>query len=205
MRVKWVSTQRIFNGGFYVDTAVQGGYNGYESDRIGLNGTAHGSPTGGDFNLLFAPGYNWTFGGFTIGPTASFQYSYQGTNGFTETGSDAPMSLSSQHTTSLISTVGMKASYDWKIGNTIIRPEVRLNWQHEYGDVSSTIGSRLASGAGDPFLVTGPEIGRDSMVLGAGFAVVLSDRLSTYLYYDGEFLRTNYDSSTVTGGFRFSF
>ena len=71
--------------------------------------------------------------------------------------------------------------------------------------MSTTLAGRLASGAGDSFLVTGPEIGRDSMIVGAGFAVVLSDRLSTYFYYDGEFLRTNYDSSTVTGGFRFSF
>ena len=75
-----------FQGGFYVDTAVQGGYNAYDSNRDSLNGTAHGSPHGGDFNLLFAPGYNWNIGALAIGPTASFQYSYQGTNGFSEIG-----------------------------------------------------------------------------------------------------------------------
>ncbi len=99
----------------------------------------------------------------------------------------------------------MKASYDWKLGTSILRPEVRLEWEHEYGDVASSIVGQLASGAGDPFTVTGPEIGRDSMHLGAGFSVVFSDRLSAYVYYDGEFFRTNYDSSTVTGGFRVTF
>jgi outer membrane autotransporter protein len=99
----------------------------------------------------------------------------------------------------------MKASYDWKIGTTILRPELRLEWEHEYGDVVTNVASRLADGAGNSFTVTGPEIGRDSMHIGAGFAAVLSERLSAYVYYDGEVFRTNYDSSTVTGGFRVSF
>jgi autotransporter-associated beta strand protein len=194
-----------FDGGFYVDTAVQGGYDTYETNRAGLDGNAHSSPVGGDVNVLFTPGYNWTVGGLTFGPTAKFQYAYQSTNGFTESGSLAPLSVDSQHSNSLISGFGMKASYDWKIGGIVIRPELRLEWEHEYGDVATSVTSQLASGAGDPFTVTGPEIGRDSLHLGAGGAVVFTDRISAYLYYDGEFFRTNYDSSTVTGGFRFTF
>jgi len=194
-----------FDGGFYVNSAVQGGYDAYETNRVALGGTAHSSPTGGDFNLLFAPGYNWTVNGLTFGPTSRFQYSYQSTGGFTETGSLAPLNVGSQHTESIVSAFGMKASYDWKIGTTIIRPELRLEWEHEYGDVATTVAGDLASGAGNGFTVTGPEIGRDSMHLGAGLAVVFSDRLSAYVYYDGEFFRTNYDSSTVTGGLRFTF
>jgi len=194
-----------FDGGFYVNSAVQGGYDGYETNRVGLGGIAHSSPTGGDFNLLFAPGYNWTSGGFTYGPTSRFQYGYQSTGGFTESGSLAPLTVGSQHTESIISAFGMKASYDWKIGTTIIRPELRLEWEHEYGDVATSVASQLASGAGSGFTVTGPQIGRDDLHVGAGFSVVFSDRLSTYVYYDGQFFRTNYDASTVTGGFRFLF
>jgi uncharacterized protein with beta-barrel porin domain len=194
-----------FDGGFYVNSAVQGGYDAYETNRVGLGGTAHSSPIGGDLNLLVAPGYNWTARGFTFGPTSRFQYAYQSTNGFTETGSLAPMTVASLHSDSLISAFGMKASYDWKIGTTILRPELRLEWEHEYGDVATSVASRLADGAGNGFTVTGPEIGRDSLHIGAGFAAVLSERLSAYIYYDGEVFRTNYDSSTVTGGFRISF
>ena len=194
-----------FTGGFYVNSAVQGGYDTYETNRAGLGGTAHSSPIGGDLNVLFAPGYNWTIGGLTFGPTSRFQYSYQSTNGFTETGSLAPLTVASQHTESIVSAFGMKASYDWKFGTVILRPELRLEWEHEYGDVATSVAGQLASGAGDAFAVTGPEIGRDSMHLGAGFAVVFSERLSAYAYYDGEFFRTNYDSSVVTGGLRVAF
>ena len=41
--------------------------------------------------------------------------------------------------------------------------------------------------------------------LGAGFAVQLSERCSTYLYYDGELGRTNFQSTSVTGGVRLAF
>jgi outer membrane autotransporter protein len=194
-----------FNGGFYFNTAVQGGYDGYDANRAGLGGFAQSHPTGGDINLMAAPGYNWTFGGLTLGATSRFQYAYQDTEPFTETGSLAPLSVASQHSESIVSAFGMKASYDWKLGTTIIRPELRLEWEHEYGDVDTTVSSQLASGAGTSFSVTGPQIGRDDLHVGAGFAVVFSDRLSTYIYYDGQFFRTNYDSSTVTGGFRLSF
>ena len=197
--------EEAFTGGFYVDSAVQGGYDTYETNRAGLGGTAHSSPIGGDLNVLFAPGYNWTVGGLTFGPTSRFQYSYESTNGFTESGSLAPLTVASQHTESIVSAFGMKASYDWKIGTVILRPELRLEWEHEYGDVATSVAGQLASGAGDAFAVTGPEIGRDSMHLGAGFAVVFSARLSAYAYYDGEFFRTNYDSSVVTGGLRIGF
>ena len=195
----------FFTGGFYLDTAVQGGYDGYSSRRAGLGGFARSDTHGGDLNVIVSPGYDFKVGALTIGPTASFQYGYQATNRFTEHDSLAPLSVDPTHTNSFISTIGMKATYDWKIGSQIIRPELRLSYQHEYGDVSTDVTSRLASGAGDAFTVTGPEIGRDSMLLGAGFAVVWSDRVTSYVYYDGEFFRTNYDSSAVSGGFRITF
>ena len=195
----------FFTGGFYLDTAVQGGYDGYTSRRAGLGGFARSDTHGGDLNVIVSPGYDFKVGALTIGPTASFQYGYQATNRFTEHDSLAPLSVDPTHTNSFISTVGMKATYDWKIGSQIIRPELRLSYQHEYGDVSTDVTSSLASGAGTAFTVTGPEIGRDSMLLGAGFAVVWSDRVTSYVYYDGEFFRTNYDSSAVSGGFRVTF
>jgi autotransporter-associated beta strand protein len=194
-----------FDGGFYVNSALEGGYSSYDNHRESLGGTARSSTDGGDFSALFAPGYNWTMGGLTFGPTTRFQYSYQGTDGFTESGSLAPMSLSSQHTESIISGVGVKASYDWKLGSTIIRPELRLEWEHEYGDTATGIDAQLAGVSGNALRFTTPDIGRDDLHLGAGCAVVFNDRFTAYFYYDGQFFRENYDSSTITGGLRVSF
>jgi autotransporter-associated beta strand protein len=202
---KWGLFGAYSNQGFYVNSAFEGGYTTFDTHRDGLGGTARSSTEGGDFSMFIAPGYNCTVGGLTFGPTSRFQYVYQGADGFTESGSLAPMSVGDQHTESIISGVGMKASYDCRVGRTIIRPGLGLEWEHEYGDTFTGIDARLADGAGNAFRFTTPGIGRDDLHLSTGVTVIFSDLLTAYAYFDGRYFRTNYDSSTVTGGFRVSF
>jgi len=192
-------------GGFYVDTAVTGGYNSYDTRRSALQGTARGDTDGGELNVLFGTGYDIKSGGWTFGPTASFQYTYLGISDFTEHGSLAPLSFRSQHQDSLRTAFGGHVTYDWKIGGVVIRPELRAAWQHEFGDDRYAIDSSFAGGNGDLFTVTGPRLGRDSLLLGAGFAILWNDRISTYVYYDGELGRENYEAQNVSGGVRVSF
>ena len=194
-----------FTGGFYADAAVSGGLNNYSTRRSALRGDARGNENGGELNALFATGYDWKKGALTLGPTASFQYTSVGFGSFTERGSLAPLHYGSQHEDSLRSAVGAKASYDWKIGGMLIRPEVRAAWQHEYGTSAYAISSGFANGAGGTFTTHGPETGRDSLLLGAGFAVQWSERTATYVYYDGEIVRSNFDSHNLSGGVRLSF
>ena len=105
-----------FGSGFYLDTAVIGGLNGYDTRRTALEGTANGETIGGDLNVLVAAGYDWKAGGLSIGPTASFQYTLVGFDSFSETGSLAPLAYPSQNADSYRTAFGMRASYDWKIG-----------------------------------------------------------------------------------------
>ncbi|MBV8099869.1 MAG: autotransporter domain-containing protein [Verrucomicrobia bacterium] len=194
-----------FGNGFYLDTSVTGGASDYETHRTALLGTANGSTDSDTINVLVAGGYDWTTGPVTIGPIASFQYTYVSLNGFTETGSLAPLRFGDQSVDSIRSALGIKASYDWKIGGVLVRPELRASWQHEYGDSTYSIVASFANGAGTNFTVNGPPIGRDSLLIGAGVAILWNDRISTYIYYDGELARTNYDSQSVTAGFRITF
>jgi outer membrane autotransporter protein len=194
-----------FTGGFYLDTAVTGGYNSYDTKRSALQGAARGSTEGGEVNVLVGTGYDWKIGGLQIGPTATFNYTLTGMEGFTEHGSLAPLNIGSRNAESIRSAFGLKASYDWQLGGVVIRPEVRAAWQHEYGDKSYDISASFAGGAGDGFLVNGPEVGRDSLLLGAGFAIQLSETCTTYFYYDGELGREDYDRHSVSGGVRVAF
>jgi len=191
--------------GFYADMAVFGGYNSYDTRRSALQGEARGDTDGGELNALFGAGYDFKKGGFTFGPTASFNYTYIGTNEFTEHGSLAPLNIHGGKGESLRTAFGLKASYDWKVGGILIKPEIRAAWQHEYGDAAYALNSSFANGAGGTFTVNGPQLGRDSALLGAGFAIQCSERFSTYFYYDGELGRKNYQSNSVTGGFRYAF
>src|SRR5262249_50991858 len=195
----------VFGNGFYLDTAVSGGPSGYTTHRTALQGTANGSTGGGDFDVLVAAGYDWTKRNLTIGPTASFPYCYVGLNGFTQSGSLAPPTFPNQNTESERTAFGAKATYEWKIGHITALPQVSAAWQHEFGDTAYSVVASLASGAGNSFTVLGPPIGRDSLLVGAGAAFILSERMSAYIYYDGEYARTNYLSNNVSGGVRISF
>jgi outer membrane autotransporter protein len=126
-------------------------------------------------------------------------------NSFTETGSLAPLNFPDQNTESERTAFGAKATYEWKIGHVTFIPQVSAAWQHEFGDTAYSIVAGFASGAGNNFTVSGPEIGRDSLLIGAGTTVIWNDRVSTYLYYDGEVARTNYQSHNVSGGVRITF
>ena len=195
----------LFGKGLYLDTAVSGGPSGYTTRRTALQGTANGSTNGGDLDALVAVGYDWQKGNLTIGPTASFQYDYVGLNGFTETGSLAPLKFPNQNTESERTAFGAKAFYNWKIGSITAIPQFSAAWQHEFGSTEYSVVASLASGAGNSFTVFGPPIGHDSLLIGAGATVILNERVSTYIYYDGEFARTKYLSNNVSGGVRISF
>lgn len=194
-----------YTGGYYADAAVTGAATNYSTRRSSLEGVASGSTQGGSVDVLVNTGYDWRLDALTIGPTASFQYTYVGIDGFTEHGSLTPLRYAGQHQSSIRSNFGLRVAYDWKVGNVLVRPEATLAWQHEYGDRSVTIDSALASGAGDAFSVADTQIGRDSLLFGAGVAVLWNPRTSTYLYYDADLLKKEYNSQSVSGGLRLNF
>jgi outer membrane autotransporter protein len=126
-------------------------------------------------------------------------------DGFTETGAFAPLAFGGQSAESSRSSLGLRAYWDAKVGGVTVRPEVRFAWQHEFGDSSYAITSRFSTLGGNAFTVRGPEIGRDSVTIGAGFSILWTPSFATYLYYDGEVGRSNYDSHSISGGVRLQF
>ncbi len=195
-----------FNGGLHFDAAVTGGFNGYHTRRTTPNSTAAtASPEGSEVSFLFSAGRDWRWKGLTIGPTASVQYTNTHLDGFTERGPFAPLRVAAQDSESLRSSLGIRASFEKKVGRRIIRPEVRAAWQHEFGDVSHSLTSSFATLGGTPFTVTGPATGGDSLLLSAGFTVQWNARFATYAYYDGELARKNSRSNSVSVGFRYQF
>jgi outer membrane autotransporter protein len=196
----------LFGSKFYVDGAVGGGFNSYDTRRTGLQDEfVRGSTNGNEFSAMISYGSDWTFGCFNIGTWSTVQYTNVSIDQFTETGSLAPLIIQDQDENSFRTTTGLHASYDIKAGHFIFRPEVRAAYQHEYCDSAYQVDSQLASGAGGVFRVRGPNIGRDAALVGAGINMQWNNRLSTYAYYDGVLGRNNYDNNAISGGFRIGF
>jgi outer membrane autotransporter protein len=199
-----------FSGGFYVDGAVGGGYNSYDTRRADVFGFERGSTDGTEFSTFGAAGYDWHVGCWVFGPTASVQYTKIDLNGFTEDRSSIlALQFPDQSEDSLRSMLGLRVSHDWKLWRGIIlRNESRGAWKHEFNDTAYGIQSRFAlSALGSSILtVHGPDTGRDSAIVSSAVSVLWNDRISTYLYYDTEYGRKNYDDAVnVSGGIRVSF
>ena len=124
---------------------------------------------------------------------------------FRETGAFAPLNVGGKSFDSSRTALGIRAIYDGHIGRVGFRPEVRLAWQHEFGASAYSITSNFATLGGNPFTVTGPVTGRDSLLASAGFMILWNDRFGTYVYYDGNIGGQNYESHNVSGGFRLQF
>jgi len=194
-----------FNQGFYMDGAVFGGHYTFESVRSALLGNANGSSEGGEFSTFVAAGYDFHFGPLTIGPIAALQYTYTSLDGFSETGSVAPLRVSSDSEDSLRTDLGFRSWYDFHAGQALVRPFVRAAWEHEYLYSALPISASLVDIPGSPVTVSGPSLGHDSALVSAGVSVQWTRSFSTYVSYDGQLGRDRYNSNGVSGGFRLTF
>ena len=194
-----------FAHGMYLNAAVYGGYNSFNSNRSGLGGLASGNTQGAEWSTFVSGGYDFHFAQLTIGPIAALQYTSVNVDGFSENGSLAPLAIHEGSAESLRSDVGLRAFYQWQIGQMVIEPSVKAAWEHEYKYSALPITAGFAQIPGPSATFFGPNEGHDSAVISAGVNVQLTPAISTYVNYDGQLGRDHYNSNAVTGGVRFKF
>ena len=66
-------------------------------------------------------------------------------------------------------------------------------------------GSSLLSSGGGAYRVRGTDIGRDSLLIGAGVSIKFASPVTGYLSYDGELFRSQYSSHRISTGVRMEF
>ena len=194
-----------FSHGFYINSAIYGGHNNYDSGRAGLGGLANCSTEGSEWSTFIGGGYDFRIAQLTVGPIASLQYTDVGIDSFDEKGSLAPLAIHSDSAESLRSDVGFRVFYQWQIGKIIVEPSLKAAWEHEYKYSALPITAGFAGIPGPSATFFGPSEGHDSAVVNAGVSVQVTPVITTYVNYDGQLGRCNYDSNAVTGGVRISF
>jgi outer membrane autotransporter protein len=194
-----------FSHGIYVNGAIYGGHNSYDSGRAGLGGLANASTEGSEWSTFIGGGYDFHLAQLTVGPIASLQYTDVGIDSFDEKGSLAPLDIHSGSAESLRSDAGFRAFYQWQIGKLVVEPSLKAAWEHEYKYSALPITASFAGIPGASATFFGPSEGHDSAVVSAGVSVEVTPAITTYVNYDGQLGRGNYDSNAVTGGVRISF
>ena len=194
-----------FANGFYINAATYGGHNTYDTSRQGLLGMATASPSGWEFSTWTEAGYDFHFGNFSVGPMAAFQYTLVHNDGFNESGSLLPLQIHSDTENSLRTDFGARATYTWHLGKVLVIPTLTAAWEHEYEYSSLPITVSPVQFPGITATFSGPNEGRNSAIVNAGAGFQFTPQLSTYIGYQGQLGRENYNSNAVTGGFTFSF
>jgi outer membrane autotransporter protein len=195
----------LFGNGFYLNSGIYGGHNNYDSGRSSFLGIANGSTEGEEWSAFVSGGYDFHSGHLSAGPIASLQYTDVHIDGFNENGSTAPLAVHAGTEESLRSDIGFRVYYGWQIGNILIQPSLKAAWEHEYKYSALPITAGFAGVPGPSATFFGPSEGHDSAIVSAGLSVRFGPTISTYVYYDGQLGRANYESNAVTGGVRISF
>jgi autotransporter-associated beta strand protein len=199
-----------WEGGWYANAMLGGGYNWYQTDRRivfgGIDRTATGSPDGQEFHGVWSGGYEFKEGGWTFGPTMGLNYDWLGINSFTETGAGAlDLNYQDQESDSFRSRLGGKVAYAIECGDVTWIPEASVAWQHEYLDPGSAFSAQFAGGAGGFFNTEVQSPGRDSALLGFTLQTAWSETISTYVSYDTQVGSSDFMWQSVNGGMRVRF
>jgi outer membrane autotransporter protein len=115
-------------------------------------------------------------------------------------GSDFPLQIHSDNEDSLRTDFGFRTSFSWAIGRIDVVPFLYCAWEHEFEYSALPFTASLGGVPGATATFFGPFEGHDSSVISTGVRVNWTPRISTYVSYDGQLGRPNYESNAVAGG-----
>lgn len=177
----------------------------YATDRNAFGGDAKGETDAFEFDLGAAIGYEVDYTDFVLTTELSLDYVNLDTDGFTEKGSLAPLTIADDRSESLYSTLSVRMDFSYQIADIDVLPYVQIGWRHEFMDDSNSVAARFAASPGiGGFTVQGAQADRDSLIGSLGMTALLDDGLTASLGYFGEF-SPDFQSHSLNGSINFAF
>jgi uncharacterized protein YhjY with autotransporter beta-barrel domain/cell division septation protein DedD len=192
-----------YTGGFYIDGVLTGGLSTIDTRRQTVGGVTRGDTAGRDVAGLIGTGYEQRIGCWTIGPIASLRVAHAHVDGFAESATLGSLEIEGQEMDSVSSAAGLQLAYQRRAGRIPIRPVLRAQWEHEYGDDHASFDASFDGT--HTFRIAGPRIGRDNLRLDAGITAQITPSVGVFGNYTTQLGRENYTSQTISAGFRVSF
>ena len=120
-----------------------------------------------------------------VTPTLGVRYSYFERDDFRESGV-AALAFDELEQQTLHSRVGVQLSTRIDAGPVVIVPEVSAGWEHEFLQDDADVVTRFAAGS-DRFSADTSSVEEDTFYAGAGLSLLIGDRASAFLRYEGNF------------------
>jgi outer membrane autotransporter protein len=115
---------------------------------------------------------------------ASLAYLTLDTDGFSETGGAAALSVQSATTETVYSTLGLRADKPFTAEGKELTLGLMAGWQHAFGDRNASSINAFAGGTG--FAIDGAPIAEDSLVMEAGLSGAISVDAGLSVAYRGQ-------------------
>jgi outer membrane autotransporter protein len=128
--------------------------------------------------------YRLEAGAARFEPFAGLAHVNLRTDGFTEAGGAAALRSFGGSTATTFSTLGLRASTQFQMGDMTATARGMIGWRHAFGDTTPT--SRFAFAGGNSFVTSGAPIARNAAVMEFGLDMQVGDRATLGLSYDGQ-------------------
>jgi subtilase-type serine protease len=128
--------------------------------------------------------YDAKAGTINLQPFANLAYVHLGDDDFTERGGAAALTSRGTDNSTTFATVGLRASTDVALGETVASLSGSVAWRHASGDINPSADMSIG-GAG--FDITGAAVTRNVALVDAGIAFKLSDNATLGVGYSGQF------------------
>jgi outer membrane autotransporter protein len=196
---------------FHLDGIFTYGWNDYDTKRNivfpGVSATAKADPSGNQLAVGANAGYDFHFGGLTVGPSFRVSYVNVDVDKYRERGAGIfDLSVKSQNAESLTTALGGEVSYAISVPFGVLTPLVRFEWEHEY-----LAGSRIVQGTliSDPsqtlFAARTNNPDRDYFNLGAGITGTFRSGVSAFFYWETILGQSRVTNHLFTLGVRVDF
>ena len=130
-------------------------------------------------------GYRLENGKAVFEPFANLAYVHFSSDAFAEQGGVAALDGGGNNLDTIFTTLGLRASMSFAVGETQATLHGTVGWQHAAGDV--TPDASLAFVGGDVFSVAGAPIAENVAVFGARIEFAATEHATVSLGYDGQF------------------
>ena len=143
-----------------------------------------GSYRAGTTQVFGELGYGIKAGNFAFEPFANLAYVNVHSNGFSETGGAAALTVQGGSNDTTFTTLGIRAATDFDIGAAKATARGMIGWRHGYGDVTPAV-SQAFSGS-SAFTIAGAPIARDAAIIEAGLDFAITPQATLGIAYHGQ-------------------
>ena len=138
-------------------------------------------------------GYRIDAGTIAFEPFANLAYVNLHTGSFTERGGPAALAGNGGDTNTTFTTLGLRASTAFFLGNIETTARGSLGWRHAFGDV--TPASTLSFAGGSFFDIAGVPLAKDAAVVDVGLDLNLASNMVLGVSYGGQFAKSAIDQN----------